>query len=56
MTTALLSALEMMIGMPFLRRRKSTLIDGAASDAADLAAHLTSYLGALAGRRERTAS
>jgi putative flavoprotein involved in K+ transport len=44
------------LGMPFLRRRKSTLIDGAASDAADLAAHLASYLGGWAGRRERTAS
>ncbi len=31
-------------GMPFLRRRKSTLIDGAAADAADLSAHLAHYL------------
>jgi putative flavoprotein involved in K+ transport len=32
------------IGMPFLRRRKSSLIDGAALDAADLTAHLAAYL------------
>jgi len=32
------------MGMPFLRRRKSTLIDGAADDANDLVAHLASYL------------
>jgi putative flavoprotein involved in K+ transport len=44
------------IGMPFLRRRKSTLIDGAARDAAELTAHLTGHLDALAGRRERSAS
>jgi putative flavoprotein involved in K+ transport len=30
--------------MPFLRRRKSTLIDGAAADAADLSAHLVHHL------------
>jgi putative flavoprotein involved in K+ transport len=34
-----------LMGMPFLRRRKSTLIDGAADDARDLAAHLAGYLG-----------
>jgi putative flavoprotein involved in K+ transport len=34
-----------LIGMPFLRRRKSSLIDGAADDARDLSAHLLSYLG-----------
>ncbi len=33
-----------LMGMPFLRRRKSTLIDGAGADAQDLSAHLTSYL------------
>jgi len=44
------------IGMPFLRRRKSTLIDGAARDAAELTAHLAGHLDALAGRRERSAS
>jgi putative flavoprotein involved in K+ transport len=31
------------IGMPFLRRRKSSLIDGAAADAQDLTAHLAGY-------------
>ena len=34
------------IGMPFLRRRKSTLIDGAAADARDLTDHLVGYLDA----------
>jgi putative flavoprotein involved in K+ transport len=33
-----------LIGMPFLRRRKSSLIDGAAGDAADLTDHLARYL------------
>jgi putative flavoprotein involved in K+ transport len=33
-----------LMGMPFLRRRKSSFIDGAAADAADLSAHLTHYL------------
>jgi putative flavoprotein involved in K+ transport len=28
------------MGLPFMRRRKSSFIDGAAADAADLAAHL----------------
>ena len=28
------------MGLPFMRRRKSSFIDGAAGDAADLAAHL----------------
>jgi putative flavoprotein involved in K+ transport len=32
------------MGIPFLRRRKSTLIDGAADDARDLSAHLAGYL------------
>ena len=32
------------------------LIDGAAGDAAELTAHLAGHLGALAGRRERSAS
>jgi putative flavoprotein involved in K+ transport len=45
-----------LIGMPFLRRRKSSLIDGAAGDAAELTAHLAGHLDALAGRRERSAS
>ncbi len=34
-----------LIGMPFLRRRKSTLIDGAAADARDLTDHVAAYLG-----------
>jgi putative flavoprotein involved in K+ transport len=33
-----------LMGMPFLRRRKSTLIDGAGDDAEDLSAHLSMYL------------
>ena len=45
-----------LIGMPFLRRRKSSLIDGAAGDAAELTTHLAGHLDALAGRRERSAS
>jgi putative flavoprotein involved in K+ transport len=45
-----------LIGMPFLRRRKSSLIDGAADDAADLTTHLAGHLDALTGRRERNAS
>lgn len=32
------------LGMPFLRRRKSTLIDGAADDARFVSAHLASHL------------
>lgn len=32
------------VGLPFLRHRKSTLIDGAAADAADLTAHLAAHL------------
>jgi putative flavoprotein involved in K+ transport len=34
------------MGLPFLRRRKSSLIDGAGDDARDLSAHLASHLGA----------
>jgi len=45
-----------LIGWPFLRRRKSSLIDGAAGDAAELTTHLAGRLDARAGRRERTAS
>jgi putative flavoprotein involved in K+ transport len=33
------------LGLPFLRRRKSSLIDGVGDDARDLSAHLASYLG-----------
>ncbi len=32
-----------LMGIPFLRRRKSSLIDGAADDARDLSAHLAAY-------------
>jgi putative flavoprotein involved in K+ transport len=37
-----------LIGMPFLRRRKSALIDGARDDARELSAHLAAYLHARA--------
>ena len=33
------------MGLPFMRRRKSTLIDGAGTDAVDLADHLVRHLG-----------
>ena len=39
------------LGLPFLRRRKSTLIDGAAADADELAEHLLGHLDALPRRR-----
>jgi putative flavoprotein involved in K+ transport len=39
-----------LMGMPFLRRRKSALIDGAAADARELGDHLAAYL---AGRQVR---
>lgn len=32
------------MGLPFMRRRKSSFIDGAGDDAADLAAHMHTYL------------
>jgi putative flavoprotein involved in K+ transport len=32
------------MGLPFLRRRKSALIDGAGADARDLGEHLVAYL------------
>ena len=38
------------IGLPFLRRRKSTLIDGADADARDLSDHLVDHLDTLARR------
>jgi len=44
------------MGLPFLRRRKSSLIDGAGDDARDLSAHLASYLGARSGGAGFTAS
>jgi putative flavoprotein involved in K+ transport len=37
-----------LMGAPFMRRRKSTLIDGAGDDARDLSAHLASHIGARA--------
>lgn len=37
-----------LMGLPFLRRRRSTLIDGAAADARDLSAHLVTHLNRLA--------
>ena len=43
------------LGLPFLRRRKSSLIDGAAADAADLTAHLAGHLDAVAARRRTSA-
>jgi len=43
------------LGLPFLRRRKSTFIHGAEDDVRDIAAHLGLYLdrAALAGRLQR---
>jgi putative flavoprotein involved in K+ transport len=38
-----------LMGMPFLRRRKSTLIDGARADAADVTAMVAAHLDARAG-------
>jgi putative flavoprotein involved in K+ transport len=35
-----------LMGTPFMRRRKSTLIDGAGDDARELSAHLAAYVGA----------
>ena len=37
-----------LMGAPFMRRRKSTLIDGAGDDAHELSGHLASYIGAWA--------
>ena len=39
-----------LMGIPFLRRRKSSLIDGASDDARDLSAHLAAYLDGAAPR------
>jgi putative flavoprotein involved in K+ transport len=44
------------IGLPFLRRRKSSLIDGAANDATELTMHLAGHLDGLAGHHGRNAS
>lgn len=46
-------------GLPVLRRRRSTFIDGAAADAADISAHLADHLDTVARTlhpRQRTAS
>jgi putative flavoprotein involved in K+ transport len=40
-----------LMGLPLLRRRRSTLIDGAAGDARDLAKHLVGHLDTTARRR-----
>ena len=40
-----------LMGMPFLRRRRSTLIDGAGADAHELAAHLVGHLDDIARAR-----
>ncbi len=40
------------LGLPFMRRRKSSLIDGAADDARELAVHMVGFLD---GRRPRVA-
>jgi putative flavoprotein involved in K+ transport len=37
-----------LMGIPFLRRRKSSLIDGAGDDARDLSTHLAAYLDGVA--------
>lgn len=42
-----------LIGAPFLRRRKSSFIDGACDDARELVVELASYLDQLAGLRTR---
>ena len=41
------------MGLPFMRRRKSSFIDGAGDDAADLAAHLSQNLARARLRRRR---
>jgi putative flavoprotein involved in K+ transport len=40
-----------LMGMQFLRRRKSALIDGAGDDARDLTRHLAAYLDDAPGLR-----
>jgi putative flavoprotein involved in K+ transport len=44
------------LGLPFLRRRRSTLIGGAAADARDLADHLVGHLASTADTAGRRAS
>ncbi len=45
-----------LMGMQFLRRRKSALIDGAADDANDLSNHLASYLDTMTGTKATEAN
>ena len=46
-----------LMGIPFLRRRKSSLIDGAADDAQDLSAHLACHLdGQTSAARDRVST
>jgi putative flavoprotein involved in K+ transport len=45
-----------LMGMPFLRRRKSTLIDGAGADARHLTAHLAAHLYSLVRGGELSAT
>jgi putative flavoprotein involved in K+ transport len=42
-----------LMGLHFMRRRKSTLIDGAADDARDLSDHLSAYLDGRAPKTNR---
>jgi putative flavoprotein involved in K+ transport len=44
------------LGLPVLRRRRSSYIDGAARDAEEITAHLAGHLDAVAARRSRRAS
>jgi putative flavoprotein involved in K+ transport len=44
------------LGLPFLRRRKSTFIHGAEDDVRDLAAHLSDYLDRVTSRGLRSSS
>jgi putative flavoprotein involved in K+ transport len=44
------------VGLPVLRRRRSSYIDGAARDAEELTAHLAGYIDGVAARRSRRAS
>ncbi len=43
------------LGLPFLRRRKSSLIDGVGADAVQLTGHLADHLDDLAARRRNSA-
>jgi putative flavoprotein involved in K+ transport len=44
-----------LLGLTFLRRRKSSLIDGVGDDARDLSAHLAARLGTRSGKAARHA-